>query len=1478
MLHPIEQIQIDFTYRGINRAASQVSRLAEALHGATPDRRMLSQWDLFNDTLLAGGGAMAALGAKAARMASDLQQARVAFTVFTRSVSEANKHIKEMMEFAAVTPFQYTQVERSSRALQAYGMTAKEVMGYLRTIGDLASATGSELEYVAQAVAQIKVGNVGVGLATLRAYGMPTGTIQQKMLQRFGYEGDIYQAPPNLVLKAFREVSNQKFGGLMEQQMKTLDGAISNLIDNITILGREIGDNLAKTLTPTIKDITNLIRGFRDWDAVTKALIGRTLLFGGMASALTGFFGTLMLGVRSYQMLAAAANQAAVAQNNVAASASTAGGAVAGGSASAAMSAAARQGPYTIPTGGAVPISPTTRFGVFASPYAATLQNIGGGTNGVRQFWGNQAAFIRNQAAGAGRIGVAMSPIIGGMMGGMMGSRIGAGIAMGGTTEAGNEIARLQSEKSIAAVTGNTAAMDSLSEKIDELESSISSARLGGAATGGLLGAGIVGAGLMGITMANPVVGVGLTAALGALQVSAEATAAAMTELKNSVIESAAGYAKRQAMTNPGAPNVADYDVTNPQGKEQFARAMTAYTRAIGSEYTLESENAQKALIEHLDFITGGPGGEVGAAERLAGMSKYRLRSGKTMDIPEAAGRALMRGGSEEFVSQLSFEQRRAILEDEMAEARRLLSGNWFQRRGVSPAIKAFMEGYEVSQAGMAEAGASAASEKIAGVESDRLLVERQLAMMKTAAGGSLPGRGMTTMTGLGNLELQRALREAGISPSTVSVELLKAMGLGPERAEELRANPEAMARMGAFGTFSATPELAIFSAKELLAKHTREAAELLASFASMPESDPSYFTVRNDLYDKLTQVMQDELALREDYNRLININMETIKTFIMGIREKVGPEYNKPAGGGYGGSLEGYAMRGEAIENVNAESGVIGAVITPYLIRAQIRNAPDTAEAQRMEAQAAQTALLGQQQQYDAVSRIFALNQDVAAGHRARGASIYSQYGYQEALSQQAKERESAYMGGYDQWMGKAAELANRSSDLLRSITATTPQSERDRIREEARLYSAASESARSQASAELGKAQAAREAYSAAEEEKLRLYMFHQYTGQLGFQRQTMQQQLLGHGMGATGVFGAAETPGTAMLQYTQALNEAKRAYEKLYDPAARLGEGTEEMLQAQTEYTRSLETLRSAAIALNESWKELDKAAGDLYSAIAATAISTAALAGERAFGMGGFRGEFGRTYEQLAGERTAIAEERNTLSYRRSAAQRVIETEALKAAAAGVDPMRSAGYLAALAEMEGVKQAEKGLEARGIVAGREGFLNVQQLRAGYMEEGSAGAGMIQSMYQSTGINNPLAFYLDPMYRSSQEQIMKNAFAQAADYFAVGMTTEGYRAMQAGYEARKQLNIARSPLAQMGMEIFGGPTGAAEYIRPLMAQIDTARIMGDPNSRRIILEVTFPGGPEAYAPEIYQAAVNLMTNVFMSSPGIRTIGGRS
>lgn len=1425
MLHPIEQIQIDFTYRGINRAASQVSRLAEALHGATPDRRMLSQWDLFNDTLLAGGGAMAALGAKAARMASDLQQARVAFTVFTRSVSEANKHIKEMMEFAAVTPFQYTQVERSSRALQAYGMTAKEVMGYLRTIGDLASATGSELEYVAQAVAQIKVGNVGVGLATLRAYGMPTGTIQQKMLQRFGYEGDIYQAPPNLVLKAFREVSNQKFSGLMEQQMKTLNGVISNLIDNITILGREIGDTLATSITPIVKDITSLIQSFREWDSVTKALIARTLLFGGMASAVTGFFGTLMLGVRSYQALAAAANAAAAAQTNVAASAATASAAVAG-SAAANTAAAA--------TGGA---AAATRYSGASLGFVPVAQSRGAA-------WvASQRAGMASHWAASSRVASGMAPILGLMGGASLGASIGSAHGEAETTEARRDVQRLTAERQIASVTGNTARVEELTDKIETLSAEIAKSRTGGGMTGSLIG-GLSGMGLvMGLGAINPILGVG---AAGLIGLGAAANQGNIVKRKDILDRSITQAMDKTSLSNdPNAPKASDYDTATSEGRAEFAAAMQQYASdrlMEGIESTPVGEEMLLRIHQAVYEQQFGSHTQRGAAGQMP--TPAPTGGAKSMKFEVVANNELLWEGElptklEDF-KNLPPETKREILDayaemlrhkiskypDYTGASGRIISSDNLKTRPPAPIDESEFVEYlmQLDTEGAASIASQEVQRQIAGIEAKRMLMDRQIEMLRAAGHGALGSRGMSIVTELGSPQVDAILRDMltkygldekdiGQLVQPMSPDILRQMGLSDETLTELGGMPEALGRAGGFGVVRSAPEFAVAAAKASLEKHTREAAELFASFVTMSETDASYYTVKADLYDKLTVILNDEITLRQENNRMLEISLATLRTEILRLRSVEGPAYSRPAGGGHGGAFENYQQRAMDIEQINLqESSVTESYAQHYENMAQ--DASTEAERQSLLGQAYQMRLLAQQQRYDAKSRMWKLEQERIATSAARGASL--------------------------------GELIGEQQGIVAKTTGSTDQADI--------------------------------EAQAEAIEEWLKMYMFQRYTGDLGFQRQELQQQLLGHGMGATGVFGAAETPGTAMLQYTQALNEAKRAYEKLSDPNARLGEGTEEMLQAQTEYTRSLETLRSAAIALNESWKELDKAAGDLYSAIAATAISTAALAGERAFGMGGFRGEFGRTYEQLSGERIAIAEERNTLSYRRSAAQRVIETEALKAAAAGVDPMRSAGYLAALAEMEGVKQAEKGLEARGIVAGREGFLNVQQLRAGYMEEGSAGAGMIQSMYQSMGINNPLAFYLDPRYRSSQEQIMKNAFAQAADYFAVGMTTEGYRAMQAGYEARKQLNIARSPLAQMGMEIFGGPTGAAEYIRPLMAQIDTARIMGDPNSRRIILEVTFPGGPEAYAPEIYQAAVNLMTNVFMSSPGIRTIGGRS
>jgi hypothetical protein len=48
----------------------------------------------------------------------------------------------------------------------AYGYSAKQAKEALKEMGDMAAATGADVEFIADAFSQLKVGNVGVGLAT----------------------------------------------------------------------------------------------------------------------------------------------------------------------------------------------------------------------------------------------------------------------------------------------------------------------------------------------------------------------------------------------------------------------------------------------------------------------------------------------------------------------------------------------------------------------------------------------------------------------------------------------------------------------------------------------------------------------------------------------------------------------------------------------------------------------------------------------------------------------------------------------------------------------------------------------------------------------------------------------------------------------------------------------------------------------------------------------------------------------------------------------------------------------------------------------------------------------------------------------------------------------------------------------------------------------------------------------------------------
>ena len=84
--------------------------------------------------LMAAGGLLKAAGAA--------EQAQIAFTTLLKSPEKAKAHLKELADFAATTPFEFTGLRTLSTQLLAFGFNAQQVIPMLRTLGDAGSALG----------------------------------------------------------------------------------------------------------------------------------------------------------------------------------------------------------------------------------------------------------------------------------------------------------------------------------------------------------------------------------------------------------------------------------------------------------------------------------------------------------------------------------------------------------------------------------------------------------------------------------------------------------------------------------------------------------------------------------------------------------------------------------------------------------------------------------------------------------------------------------------------------------------------------------------------------------------------------------------------------------------------------------------------------------------------------------------------------------------------------------------------------------------------------------------------------------------------------------------------------------------------------------------------------------------------------------------------------------------------------------------
>ncbi len=267
----------------------------------------LSAWESFSGALLKTGAALSAmvtaplLGvAKAAMsMGTQLQQAEISFQTMLGSAELAGAFLNELKDFAARTPFEFSELVPAAKRMMALGFAAEEVIPMLRSLGNAAAGLGGSAELIQRlvlALGQMRAkGKVSAEeMRQLAEAGIPAWEMLAKSMGKTTAEvmklSEKGQIAASQAIPAIVAGMQEKFGGLMEGFMQTAMGQFSNLKDQLGFVLADIGKNLLplaamvieKFAMPAAEALRNLADWFNKLNESTKLTI---IGFAGLAAA-----------------------------------------------------------------------------------------------------------------------------------------------------------------------------------------------------------------------------------------------------------------------------------------------------------------------------------------------------------------------------------------------------------------------------------------------------------------------------------------------------------------------------------------------------------------------------------------------------------------------------------------------------------------------------------------------------------------------------------------------------------------------------------------------------------------------------------------------------------------------------------------------------------------------------------------------------------------------------------------------------------------------------------------------------------------------------------------------------------------------------------------------------------------------------------------------------------------------------------------
>ena len=206
------------------------------------------------------GAGLAALGVASVKAGASLQSTKTAFTNMLGSAEKAQDFLGKMQDFAAKTPFEFSQVSQAAQKFIAFGFSAEQVIPTLTAVGDAAAGVGLGAEGINRitlalgqmaAKSKVQAGEMmqltETGIPAWKMLADQIGVSVPEAMSMVS-KGAIDAATGITALVGGME---QSFGGMMDQQSQTISGTWSTLMDGLEQSAAQVGLQIAEALNLT---------------------------------------------------------------------------------------------------------------------------------------------------------------------------------------------------------------------------------------------------------------------------------------------------------------------------------------------------------------------------------------------------------------------------------------------------------------------------------------------------------------------------------------------------------------------------------------------------------------------------------------------------------------------------------------------------------------------------------------------------------------------------------------------------------------------------------------------------------------------------------------------------------------------------------------------------------------------------------------------------------------------------------------------------------------------------------------------------------------------------------------------------------------------------------------------------------------------------------------------------------------------------